>query len=238
MVEISESKNRVMVICAHPDDLDFGCSGTMTLWAGEGKEIIYVLCTSGDKGTDDPGITPENLMEMRENEQRCSAANVGAKDLVFLRLRDGEVENNHHLRRELVRLIRKYRPHIVLTHDPANRLFENQYICHSDHRAVGEAVFDAIYPAAGNRNYFPELLLEGYEPHKVSEIYFFGTHKPDVWVDISPVMQEKTAALLCHKSQLRSDESFVSWIRERFSELGKPKGMKYAEVFRRLRLGP
>jgi len=229
---------RVMVISAHPDDLDFGCSGTMSLWAQEGWEIVYVVCTSGDKGTEDPGLTPDHLMEMREKEQRCAAAAVGAKEVVFLRWRDGEVVNNLELRRQLVRQIRKYRPEAVFTHDPANRRFENKYLNHSDHRAVGEAVFDAIYPAAGNRNFFPEILLEGYRPHSVSEIYFFGTHDPDVWMDISSVMDKKIAALLCHKSQVGGDESFVSWIRQRFSEQGKSRGMEYAEIFRLLTLEP
>ena len=139
---------RVLVISAHPDDVDFGCGGTLAKWAQEGAEIFYTICTSGDKGTDDPTIPNHALALQREKEQRAAAQVVGAREAIFLRKTDGELQYSLEFRGELVRVIRQYRPDILFTHDPANRAFDNQYIFHADHRVVGELVFDAAYPAA------------------------------------------------------------------------------------------
>ena len=227
---------RVLIISPHPDDLDFGCSGTIAKWSREGKQIAYVICTSGDKGTDDPQMKPEVLASIREEEQRMAANAVGVRDVMLLRLKDGELENNREFRKILVRMIRLYRPAIVLSMDPANTRFENPYVSHSDHRATALATFDAIFPAARNRNYFPELLGEGLLPHPVGEIYFFGTDHPNTWIDISETIQAKIASLRCHISQMGDLGNLEAWVREHFAEVGREKGMAYAEVFRHLEM--
>jgi LmbE family N-acetylglucosaminyl deacetylase len=225
-----------MVISPHPDDVDFGCSGTIAKWVREGVEVVYVVCTNGDKGTDDPQMSPDRLATIREGEQRAAAAVVGVPEVIFLRFKDGEVENNRELREILVRKIRTHRPDVVLTMDPANTRFENAYVSHSDHRATGLAVFDAVYPAARNRNFFPEQLAEGLDPHAIDRIYFFGTDRPNTWIDISGTIGSKIEALRCHKSQMADFENLEAWVRDRYSQVGREKGMAYAEAFRHLQM--
>lgn len=232
----STGPEKVMVISPHPDDLDFGCSGTLAQWSREGKEIACVICTGGDKGTDDPQMRPEALIHIREKEQRAAAEVVGVREVLFLRLKDGELENTRELREILVRIIRKYRPNVVLSMDPANTRFENAYVSHSDHRAAALAVFDTLYPAAGNRNFFPEQLEEGLTPHAVSGVYFFGTERPNTWVDITDTIETKIAALRCHKSQLADFENLEDWVREYYGEVGRERGLTYAEAFRYLEM--
>lgn len=223
---------RVLVIGAHPDDVDFGCAGTLAKWAREGSEIFYAICTSGEKGSDDPAVSPSALARTREDEQRAAAAVIGAREVTFLRKPDGELQYSLEFRGELVRVIRRHRPHIVVSHDPANRDFDNQFIFHSDHRVVGELVFDAVYPAALNRNYYPEQLAEGLNPHAVSEIYFFATTRPDRWIDIAPTLELKIQALRCHASQLKNPGQMEEMVRDWFAEWGREKGLAYAERFR------
>ncbi len=159
---------------------------------------------------------------------------MGCRKVIFLRLKDGELENNREFRKMLVRVLRQYRPDIVLAMDPANLRFENVYVSHSDHRAGALAAFDAIYPAARNRNFFPELLEEGLSPHAVNRIYFFGTADPNTWIDISETIEIKIEALRAHKSQVEAFEDLSAWVRERFGQYGKEKGVAYAETFRHL----
>jgi len=235
-MEILDGKERVMVISPHPDDVDFGCSGTIARWSRMGVDITYVICTSGDKGSDHP-LDSEALSALREQEQLAAAKVVGVGKVVFLRLKDGELENNREFRRILVRVLREHRPDVVLSMDPANNRFENAYVSHSDHRAAALAVFDAIYPAARNRNFFPELLEEGLLPHAVNRMYFFGTAEPNTWIDITETIETKIAALRAHKSQVGEFEDLDAWVRERFGQLGKKKGLAYAEIFRYLTIG-
>ncbi|MGD8442487.1 MAG: PIG-L deacetylase family protein [Desulfobacterales bacterium] len=224
---------RIMVISPHPDDVDFGCSGTIAKWRRKGVDITYVICTSGDKGADLP-MTPESIAAIREKEQVVAAEIVGVRKVRFLRLKDGELENNQEFRKLLVRVLRQYRPNVVFSMDPANHCFENVYVGHADHRAAALAVFDAIYPAARNRNFFPELLEAGLMPHAVNQIYFFGTANPNSWIDISETIETKIEALQAHKSQVGEFEDLSAWVRERFGQLGKEKGVAYAEAFRKL----
>ncbi len=225
---------RVLVIGAHPDDVDFGCAGTMAKWAKEGAEIFYAICTSGEKGTDDPTVTHLALARIREREQRAAAEIVGVKEVIFLRKPDGELHYSLEFRGELVRVIRQVRPAILFTHDPANRAFDNQYAFHSDHRVVGELTFDAAYPAALNRNFFPGHLAEGLNPHAVSEMYFFAASQPDVWVDIASTMEIKIKALRCHVSQIKEPKIMEGYVRTWFEAWGREKGLACAERFRRL----
>ena len=232
-MENLKGSERVMVISPHPDDVDFGCSGTIAKWSRMGVDLTYVICTSGDKGTD-LEVEPGSLAKIREKEQLAAAEIVGVRKVVFLRLKDGELENNREFRKILVRMLRQYRPDIVLSMDPANLRFENVYVSHADHRAAALAAFDAIYPAARNRNFFPELLEEGLLPHAVNRIYFFGTADPNTWIDISETIETKIEALGAHNSQVEVFEDLAAWVRERFGQLGKEKGFAYAETFRHL----
>ena len=170
------------------------------------------------------------------NVSACSISYRFIRKVTFLRLKDGELENNREFRKILVRVLRQYRPDVVLSMDPANLSFENVYVGHADHRAAGLAVFDAVYPAARNRNFFPELLEEGLMPHAVSRIYFFGTADPNTWIDIGETIEAKIEALRAHKSQVGEFEDLSVWVRERFGQLGKEKGVAYAEAFRQLEI--
>ena len=232
-MENLNGSERVMVISPHPDDVDFGCSGTLARWSRMGVDITYVVCTSGDKGTDLP-MEPESLATLREKEQMAAAEIVGVRKVIFLRLKDGELENSREFRKMLVRELRQHRPDIVLAMDPANVSFENAYVSHSDHRAAALASFDSIYPAARNRNFFPELLGEGLSPHAVNRIYFFGTADPNTWIDISETIETKIEALRAHKSQVEAFDDLSAWVRERFGQFGREKGIAYAEIFRHL----
>ncbi len=227
-----------LVVSAHPDDLDFGCSGTVALWRRTGTRVAYVICTNGDKGTEDPEVTPEDLSLIRQEEQRAAARTVGVDEVLFLGFADGELQNEPALRRALVEVIRRFRPEVILCQDPANSTFENAYVSHADHRAAGEAAFDAVYPAAGSLRFFPEMTSLGLTPHRVREALFFGTHAPNLWVDITPVIDIKIRALLCHKSQVGHRDDLERFIRERFHLAGEPAGFQYAEPFRRLVFPP
>lgn len=233
---MDSSSERVLVVTPHPDDADFGCSGAAATWAQEGVEVFYLLCTSGEKGSPREHAKPEEFARIREEEQKKAAKILGLKEVIFLRLPDGELQNSPAFRKELVRQMRRLRPSRVLTLDPANRSFDNQFLFHSDHRATAEAVFDAVYPAVGNRNYFPELEEEGLRPHHIPELFFFGTAQPNVWIDISSTIDLKIRALKCHASQLGEFKEIDARVRERFREVGSEKGLPYAESFRRLEI--
>lgn len=228
---------RVMAIYAHPDDPEFFSGGALAKWNAEGKELTYVLATSGDKGTDDPNIVPERLMEIREAEQRAAAACAGATTVVFLHYRDNELTPDMNLRRDLTRVIRQYRPDIVVTNDPQTYWFRHGGINHPDHRAIGEAVLAAIYPAARDRWSFLELWRdEGLEPHKVRRVYLSGTQEPNHRVDITSVLDRKIAAISEHKSQVKDLEAMVKRLRDnRDQEFGDETPF-YTELYRVLTL--
>jgi LmbE family N-acetylglucosaminyl deacetylase len=152
---------KIAVVVAHPDDAEFICAGTIARWVDEGHEVVYVLLTSGDKGSADPEMTPQKLAATREAEQREAARILGARDVIFMRYPDGELEPNLELRREIVRIIRRLKPDVVVCQDPTVRWVDTQYINHPDHRAAGEATLAAVFPAARDRMNFPELLAEG-----------------------------------------------------------------------------
>lgn len=235
-MEMMEGVKRALVISAHPDDVDFGCSGAVALLCKRGVDVLYVICTNGDKGTRDPDISREELIETRKREQMEAAKTVGVHRVEFLGFEDGELENTHGLRMRLVEAMRAFRPDIVICQDPGNRSFENPYVSHRDHRMAAEAAFDAMYPASGNSRFFPELSGKGLRPHSVREAYFFGTHAPNYWVDITEVIDLKISALRCHRSQLGDRLDVEKFVRERFSEAGRAAGYPYAEPFRRLLL--
>jgi len=233
----------VLVVVAHPDDAEFMAAGTIGKWAQEGKEINYVLCTAGDKGTSDRTMPPSKLAEIRRVEQREACNRLGVKELVFLNYEDGVLVNTIGLRRDIVREIRRFKPDVVICQDPTTRWGAQGYINHPDHRAAGDACLDAVYPSARDALVFPELLCEGFEPHKVKEVYIGGSNGADVYVDIEGSIHLKVAALKAHVSQVgdgprpdRPGWDLETVIRERAAALGEPQGLKFAESFKYIRM--
>ncbi|MBI2881786.1 MAG: PIG-L family deacetylase [Candidatus Tectomicrobia bacterium] len=226
--------NRVLVIAAHPDDIDYGVAGSVAVWTRGRKVVGYCVATSGEKGFD-RDLPIEERMRIREEEQQAAAGVVGVEDVFFLRRPDGELENTRSLQREIVSVIRRFRPDVVVARDPASARFDSFYGCHPDHRAIAEAVFDAIYPAAGNRFFFPDLLKSGLEPHKVKEVLFGSSSSPDYYVDISPTLELKIKALRCHRSQIGDEENVEEVLRDWARKVGEPAGIPLAEAFRRMK---
>ncbi len=226
---------RVMVVMAHPDDAEFTVAGTVAKWTQEGHEVIYVICTDGSRGSNDPGMPPEHLAPIREAEQRAAAQVLGVKETVFLGYEDGTLQPTLELRRDITRAIRRYRPDIVVCADPTRRYHDN-YLNHPDHRAAADAALDAVFPSARTRWIFPELLKEGLEPHTVKEVYIIGPRSPDLWVDISQTIDFKIAALKKHESQVGDWDDLEEFIKGWNEETGRERGMAYAEAFKRIEL--
>ncbi len=220
-----------MVVVAHPDDAEFMVAGTVAKWASRGCVVTYVIITKGDKGSDDPTMTSERLTTIREAEQRAAGAVIGVTNYEFMGYPDGYLQPTLELRRDVARLIRKYRPYLLFTFDPTNRFFSDNYVNHPDHRVAGDVALDATFPTARDRLTFPELLVDGYEPWKVRQVWLAGSAQPNVWVDISETLELKKAALLAHPSQLGPD---VVEFAEGFARMaGAEQGIEFAEAFRR-----
>jgi LmbE family N-acetylglucosaminyl deacetylase len=223
---------RVLVIVAHPDDIESWCGGVVARFSSLGKQVAYVLCTSGDKGTNDPSQTPQQVAARREAEQLEAAHVLGVENVTFLRWPDSEAEPTLTLRRELVRQVRRQRPDLVITHDPAP-----PYRQHPDHRAVGRATLDALFPCARDPLTFAEQITqEGLQAHLVPEVWLFASETPDLWIDIATTLPQKIQARLAHVSQ-HSDpvELERNWHR-RAAVVGEPLGLSAAEAFKRVDL--
>jgi LmbE family N-acetylglucosaminyl deacetylase len=221
----------VLVIVAHPDDIEYGCAGTVARWVEAGAQAAYVLCTSGDVGIDEPGMTRQKAAQIREAEQLAAADVVGVREVVFLREPDGMLENTIQLRCRLVREIRRFKPEVVMTGDPTIVWSGPAYINHPDHRAASAAAVDAVFPAAGQPNLFEELAQEGLSAHKVRKVYVLSFGDGDTYVNITSTIDMKIAALKKHASQMRSFDP-EPMVREWSAEAGKGKEMSYAEAFR------
>jgi len=223
-----------MTFQAHPDDQEFSVGGTLAKWAKAGCEIISVVITSGDSGSNDPSKDASYkpiLAELREKEQLAANQVLGIKETIFLRYPDGELEPTIPLRKELTRLIRKYKPDTVLTGNPEGWFYGNEYLNHPDHRAAAQAACTAVFPSAGSRLIFADLLPAGYEPHDPKRLYVHGTDKADTWVDITETLDIKIKALQQHVSQVPVDE-VGKWMTEWAEEEAKDKEMKYAESYK------
>jgi LmbE family N-acetylglucosaminyl deacetylase len=224
---------RVLLVVAHPDDPEYLCGGTLAKWAREGKEICYLLLTSGEKGSDHPAMTPEMVSALRQAEQRSAAQVIGAKEVVFLGYRDGELANTPDVRRDIVREIRRFRPQVIVTTDPTPYILGNAHLNHMDHRTTGAATLEAAWPAAGSPKYFPELLQEGLEPCSPREVWLCLTNEPNVAVDVTGTINVKIAALLEHKSQIKeSPEELAKHVKGR---LRRPIWQVHRERFRVIR---
>ena len=216
------------MVFAHPDDAEFTAGGTIARWVVEGRKVRYVVCTDGSKGAEIERIDKEELIAVRQAEQRRAAAILGVSEVIFLKCPDGELADNRNFSAELTRLIRQLRPQTLLTWDPWR-----PYQLHADHRAAGFATLDAVM-AAGNARYFPEQLSGGLQPHQVEEIYLFGTDQPDIWVDISATFDRKIEAIRQHASQMVEPVDVVRHVTEWNSRVGRDKGFAYAEAFKLL----
>jgi len=230
-VAASEERKRALVIAAHPDDAEFGCAGTVALWSRQGWEFYYLICTDGSKGSNDPDLVVERLVATRRREQLEAAKVLGVKEVFFLDYVDGEVTYSRQLVRDLVRYIRLVRPQAVFSHDP-NQIVADRFINHPDHRFVGMAALDAVYPMARTRPAYPELLAEGLEPHRVQEVYLWTSSQPNWAIDITDTLETKIQALLCHRSQLPDPEGLVERLRTRL----RGEDGRYWERFRRIEL--
>ncbi len=226
----------ILVIVAHPDDPEFFAGGTIARWCAEGHDVRYVIVTGGNKGSDVPEMTPEKLVALRRDEQRNAARKLGVTDVNFLAYVDGELLNTLAVQRDLVREIRHARPDIIVTTDPLTLHYGAVRVNHNDHRMVGMAVCDAIFPAAGNRMYFPELLADGFEPRYPLEIYFAGASHPNTLVDITDYADKKIAAIREHVSQVKEPEKVDLRMLQGALRMTAGGRAFFAEAFRRVLL--
>lgn len=187
----------MMVVSPHPDDAEFGVAGTVARLTREGKRVVYIICTNGDKGTGDRSVNPADLAKTREKEQQDAADLLGVSNVEFMRLPDQGLEDTPEFRKALVRLIRQYRPEVVVTANPYRK-----YMWHRDHRITGQVVLDAVFPYARDHLSYPDLLEEGLEPHKVREVWLWGADDANCFSDITGTFDIKISALGCHKSQV------------------------------------
>jgi len=223
-----------LVITAHPDDAEINVAGTVARWIRDGWRVISVVCTDGSRGSNDELMPPSRMKPIRQAEQLEAADILGVHKVISLDYEDGTLQPTLQLRRDLTRLIRRFKPAIVICQDPGVR-FYSDYINHPDHRAAAEAAVHAVFPSAGTRFIFPELLEEGLEPHRVRELFLYGSLEPNAWVDITETVELKIAALMAHDSQVGGHLA-EAWLRARAGDIGKRYGVAYAEQFSRMTL--
>jgi LmbE family N-acetylglucosaminyl deacetylase len=229
----------IMVVTAHPDDAEYMIAGSVVRWVREGRQVTYVICTNGDKGSSNPDFAPEQLAKVRRKEQQAACAVLGVGEVVFLGYADGLLQNTLEFRRDIVRQIRRLRPDAVVCQDPTKRWYGRTYLNHPDHRAAGDATLDAVFPSARDYHFSSEFIKEGLLPHKVRHIYISpGFEEDDVWFDITDTIEQKIAALYEHKTQMNETEQtqaaeFVRWVGR---YMAGDRGIKYAEAFKYLRL--
>ncbi len=235
---IWDTPQRILVILAHPDDPEFFCGATLAKWAQAGHEIIYYLLTCGDKGRNDHNrhISGDELCTLRHTEQRAAAQVIGVKEVHFLDKPDGHLVPDLDLRRDVVRIIRQFRPDVLVTCDP-QYLFSPFGINHPDHRAAGQVVLDAVFPAAGNELYFPELLAEGLAPHTPKEVWVSLTGQPTVSLDVTEFWETKIRALKEHQTQIGDPTKLQERIRSRHTEDSTAEHPRYEEKFRVIKYG-
>jgi LmbE family N-acetylglucosaminyl deacetylase len=231
---MTDVPHRALGIYAHPDDPDVSCGGTLARWAKAGCEVHVLLCTDGDKGSSDPSVDPAALARQRASESAEAAAVLGLAGQEFLHYPDGELLDDSRFREQLVAAIRRLQPDVVLCPDPTAVFFGQEYFNHRDHRVVGWAALDAVSPASALPHYFPAAG----PAHQVGTLLLSGTLEPDVWIDITDTVELKSAAVACHRSQFPDGEEWArTAVRLGAEDAGKRVGVRFAEGFRRLRLG-
>jgi LmbE family N-acetylglucosaminyl deacetylase len=231
MSEEHEEYQRIMVVVAHPDDMEFSAGGTVAKFAKEGKTVTLVQVTSGDKGTDRRDITSDELGAIREAEETEACKRLSVSEIVFLRVGDGEVMPDLTFREMIVRQIRTHRPDIIITHDPFR-----PYSLHPDHRGVGITTVDSAYPTARDPLYFNHHLSEGLEPHKTAELWLSNPEVPDVYIDITETVDDKIHALRAHVSQIGDGKWLDERIKDRTANVGASHGYDFAEAFKVIKM--
>jgi len=230
-----EKPQKILVILAHPDDPEFFCGATLARWSKAGHEIHYFLLTNGNKGGG-PELTPEQLHSIRKSEQEKAAGVIGAKSVSFLGMEDGYLTPSLELRKEMVRIIRREKPDILMTCDPTLLYSWFGRLNHPDHRAAGQVVLDAVFPAAGNVHFFPELVeKEGLQPHTPREVWVSLASNPTVILDVTKTWDIKMDALKQHKSQIGDPLIFEQRMRIRHTEDSTMDSPRYEEKFRVLK---
>ena len=228
---------RGMVVVAHADDAEWGCAGTVAKWCAEGWEVVYVLCTDGSKGSEDPEMTSGRLVEIRKQEQLNAGKVLGLKDIVFLGYEDSMLEPTLELRRDIAREIRRHRPDVLICMNPVRSVDGEGYLGHPDHFASGEAALSAVFPSSRDRLTFTELLREGLEPHKVKEVWMmFHGDTADKFVDVSAYMDTAVDALKQHQTQVSEEDAEVG-MRQWRNSTGQKVGFEFAEAFKVFQLG-
>lgn len=229
---------RALVVAAHPDDIEFGCAGTVATWTDAGAEVTYCIVTDGSTGTQDRSLMGAPLADIRRVESERAAKVVGVQHIEWLGYRDGYVEYSLDLRKDIARVFRKFKPHRFVVMDPTPTI--EDFINHPDHRAVGQASLDATLTAGTTPGHFPELLDEGFEPWRgLRETWIAGPGKRPSLVDITSTIDRKLEALLCHASQVGDDaEAIGRWMRARTAEMGAAQGFGHAESFHVISQGP
>jgi LmbE family N-acetylglucosaminyl deacetylase len=229
--------DRVLVVSAHPDDPEFSAGGSVAKLAMDGAEVTYVIVTDGSQGGEDPDQKDSDLAAIRQKEQRAAARVLGVKKVEFLGYKDGHLTHDLKLRRDIVRMIRKYKPDLVITHLPGRLLDAPMGGSHPDHIAVGEATFAAVYPDSRNPRAFRSLLKEGYPAFVVKELWVPYWTSGDYFVDITKTLDLKLQSLKKHKSQVAKPGAawdYEKWMRKRHRDVGKKAGYTYAESFKRI----
>ncbi|GAC1405802.1 MAG: PIG-L family deacetylase [Ktedonobacteraceae bacterium] len=224
----------IMVIAAHPDDIESWCAGTLAQALDQGATVHLLLVTSGEHGSSDPAIQEQEVAVRREEEARKAAELLGIAEVMFLHYPDGDVENTRALRADLVEWIRRWQPSVLFTHDPEHPY--PPYLCHRDHRIVGRAALDAVYPLARDHLAFAEQVRAGLGPHKVHEVWLFASNNANTYVDITTGFERKLAARLAHASQTADPAALAAGWRERSASIGKSANLAFAEAFTLLEL--
>ncbi len=230
-----DTPQTILLILAHPDDPEFFLGATIARWTALGHTVHYCLLTRGDKGVKDQVTDPQTLARIREGEQRCAADSLGVSQVVFLDYEDGYLVPDLAARKAVTRVIRQFRPDILVSSDPT-QIFGDNSINHPDHRAAGQVVVDAFFPASGNPLYFSDLLnLEGLEPYAPKELWLSVTGQPNTTIDVTTTWDRKIAALHCHVTQITDMAQLDERMRSRHTADSTLESPRYEEKFRRLK---
>ncbi len=223
-------------IAAHPDDLEFGIAGTVAKWVSQGTVVYYLILTNGNKGSADRTLTADQLRDIRQEEQKAAAKELGVKRVFFCDYDDGMLTVSPEVKKDIVRVIRQVKPEVVLTIDPTVVYsLVRGFINHTDHRAAGQSTIDAVFPLARDYLSFPDLLSqEGLEPHKVSTLLLTNFDRHNFYVDISSTIDTKLRALAMHSSQIPNMAEAEKWVKLMATRIGKGAGLSFAEAFIRL----
>jgi len=228
LLPVMTEATHALIVTPHPDDVESRMGGTVARWTHEGKGVVYVVCTSGDKGTSDPDMKPQELARIREQEQLAAAEILGLKEVIFLRYPDQGLEDTPEFRKELVRSIRTYRPDIVVAVDSYGR-----YRDHRDHRIAMRVTLDAVFPYAATTHAYPDLLEQGLQPHMVKEVLICGPQEPNYYLDITDTIDIKIAALRCHKSQVGDGPRAAEWMQQWAKRSAEGQDYELGEAFHR-----